>query len=168
MPPLWLRAGKSTSSGFVTCCQSISNVIFIITVPALGWCHEVETLPMVCPQVFVPLVAIQVHASSCVDDTEQLALQLSSFAGYSGESEALTQQLVLCHALEVTGQLCLRVNSIPSYMEGNRVVGIRCGVSEGHEPPSASPALPLPDGVSPQPTDCWLNWKIKGEGNGRE
>lgn len=66
--------------------------------------------------------ALQVHASSCVDVTEQLALQLSSFAGYSGQSETLTAPLLACHALEVCEQLCLRVNSIASYMDVNRLV----------------------------------------------
>ena len=70
---------------------------------------------MLCP-------ALQLHASSCVDVTEQLALQLSSFAGYSGHSEALTVPLLACHALEVCDQLCLRVNSITSYMDVNRLV----------------------------------------------
>ena len=66
--------------------------------------------------------ALQTHAWSCVDKTEQQALQLSSFAGYSGLSEALTLPLLACHALEVSGQLCLRVNSVPSFMEANRLV----------------------------------------------
>jgi translation initiation factor eIF-2B subunit gamma len=66
--------------------------------------------------------ALQLHASSCVDVTEQLALQLSSFAGYSGHSEALTVPLLACHALEVCDQLCLRVNSITSYMDVNRLL----------------------------------------------
>lgn len=66
--------------------------------------------------------ALQMHSGSCVDETEQLALQLSSFAGYSGCSDALTEPLLACHALEVSGQLCLRVNSISSYMEAHKVV----------------------------------------------
>ena len=57
-----------------------------------------------------------------MDATEQLALQLSSFAGYKGQSESLASSLVTCHALEVSGQLCMRVNSIASFMEGNRLV----------------------------------------------
>ena len=77
---------------------------------SLSECH-------VCPS------ALQAHASSCVDKTEQLALELSSFAGCPGESEALTKPLILCHALKVAGQLCLRVNSISSYMAANKKVG---------------------------------------------
>lgn len=67
-------------------------------------------------------IAFQSHAKLDVDTTEQLALQLSSFAGYKGHSEGLTTSLVTCHALEVTEQLCLRVNSIASFMESNRLV----------------------------------------------
>lgn len=62
------------------------------------------------------------HASSCVDKTEQLALQLSSFAGYNGESEGLMRPLLSCYALEVSDQLCMRVNTIASYIEANRKV----------------------------------------------
>ena len=72
--------------------------------------------------IIVLCPALQVHASSCVDVTEQLALQLSSFAGYSGRSETLTAPLLACHALEVCEQLCVRVNSIASYMDVNRLV----------------------------------------------
>ena len=72
--------------------------------------------------IIVLCPALQVHASSCVDVTEQLALQLSSFAGYSGQSETLTAPLLACHALEVCEQLCVRVNSIASYMDVNRLV----------------------------------------------
>lgn len=76
------------------------------------------------------MLALQMHAGSCVDKTEQLALQMSSFAGYSGHSETLTVPLLACHALEVSGQLCLRVNSISSYIEANRVVRVvlRCAL----------------------------------------
>lgn len=62
------------------------------------------------------------HSGSCVDKTEQLALRLSSFAGYSGHSDALTMPLLACHALEVAGKLCLRVNSVSSYMEAHKMV----------------------------------------------
>ena len=67
-------------------------------------------------------VALQMHAGSCADQTEQLALQMSSFAGYKGQSDGLMKPLLTCYALEVSEQLCLRVNSIASYMEVNRLV----------------------------------------------
>jgi translation initiation factor eIF-2B subunit gamma len=57
-----------------------------------------------------------------VDETEQLALALSSFAGYQGAG--LHSPFLLCYALEVSDQLCLRVNSIPSFMEANRVLSL--------------------------------------------
>ena len=62
------------------------------------------------------------HASSSLDKTEQLALELSSFAGYDGTTIGVCSPFLLCHALEVSDQLCLRVNSISSFMEANRQV----------------------------------------------
>ena len=72
----------------------------------------------------VVCLALQTHATSCLDDTEQLALSLSSFAGYQGTSAGLLSPFLLCHALEVSDQLCLRVNSVPSFMEANRLVQV--------------------------------------------
>lgn len=70
-------------------------------------------------------LALQAHASSCVDETEELALSLSSFAGYLGTSTGFQSSFLSCHALEVSDQLCLRVNSIPSFMEANRLVNTK-------------------------------------------
>lgn len=70
--------------------------------------------------------ALQVHASACVDKTEQLALQLSSFAGYKGQSEGLLRPHLSCYALEASDQLCMRVNTISNYMEANRLVRLLC------------------------------------------
>ena len=67
-------------------------------------------------------LALQNAATSCVDNLEQVAFQMSSFAGYHGNSEAFTNQLIRCHALVLEQELCVRVNTIPAYMEINRMV----------------------------------------------
>jgi translation initiation factor eIF-2B subunit gamma len=68
--------------------------------------------------------ALQMHSIACVDKMEQLALQLSSFAGFKGTSASLTAPSLVCHALVVSEQLCMRVNSIPSFMEANRQLSL--------------------------------------------
>ena len=48
---------------------------------------------------------------------------MSSFSGIHSESNAFTSQLVNCHAMVSEGHLCARVNTVPAYLEINRVVG---------------------------------------------
>ena len=71
-------------------------------------------------------LALQNAATSSIDSIEQVAFQMSSFAGYHGNSEAFTNQLIRCHALVLDRELCVRVNTIPAYMEVNRMVGCVC------------------------------------------
>ena len=75
-------------------------------------------------------LALQNAATPCVDDLEQVAFQMSSFAGYHGNSEAFTNQLIRCHALVLEQELCVRVNTIPAYMEINRMVSwVVCSIA---------------------------------------
>ena len=64
-----------------------------------------------------PVIKGLVEATT--DRIEQLALQnSSSLASYQH-----LQQIVRCHSLTVSGELCMRVNTVPLYMEANRLVG---------------------------------------------
>ncbi len=69
--------------------------------------------------------ALQSVATSCVDELEQLAYQRSSFAGLpSTKGYAFTEQLIRCHAVVVDSHLCIRVNTLPAYVEANRMVSV--------------------------------------------
>ena len=59
-----------------------------------------------------------------MDSLEQQAYGLSSFAGYSGGSDPLTQDLIRCHALIVDQGITTRVNTLSTFTEANRMVGV--------------------------------------------
>lgn len=72
-------------------------------------------------------LSLELHelAVSAQDPIEQLALKFSSFpAGTTPPTHPIQ-----CHALTISGDLCMRVNTVALYMEANRVVGVvsRCG-----------------------------------------
>ena len=71
-------------------------------------------------KLFYLLSDMQLAAQGSLDELEQ---QIYSMSSYS-ESYALTSQLVNCHAVIADGELhtCARVNTVPSYLEVNRVV----------------------------------------------
>ena len=53
---------------------------------------------------------------------EQQIYSLSSFSGGHCESDAFTTQLVNCHAVLSDSELCARVNTVPGYLDINRMV----------------------------------------------
>ena len=53
---------------------------------------------------------------------EQQIYSLSSFSGGHHESDAFTTQLVNCHAVLSDSELCARVNTVPGYLDINRMV----------------------------------------------
>lgn len=60
---------------------------------------------------------------SCVDDLEQLAYKMSSFAGLpSAQGCSFTEKLIRCYAVVVDSHICVRVNTLPAYVEANRMV----------------------------------------------
>ena len=63
-------------------------------------------------------------AQSCVDSFEQQAYGMSSFTGLWDLHDNHLERLLHCHALVVKDQLCLRVNTLPLYMEANRLVSL--------------------------------------------
>lgn len=81
-------------------------------------------LPHINLQTIPSSLALYAAASSCVDESEQLVYEMSSFAGYHGNSQVFTNQLIRCHALVVgeAGEVCVRANTLPSYTEVNRLV----------------------------------------------
>ena len=54
------------------------------------------------------------------DPIEQLAFSHSTCPS----GTALPVHSVRCHALTVSKELCMRVNTIPLYIEANRMVGV--------------------------------------------
>ena len=64
-----------------------------------------------------PVIKGLVEATT--DRIEQLALQNSS----SLVSYQHLEQIVRCHSQTVSGELCMRVNTVPLYIEANRLVG---------------------------------------------
>ena len=96
-------------------------------------------------------------ASSAVEALHHKAYEMSSFTGVHGNSRALRQQLIRCHALvvqeqgqgegagqgegegEAAGVLCMRINTLAAYAEASRAVG------SPHQPPLTthpSPHIP--------------------------
>ena len=66
--------------------------------------------------IIIIIVVLEELASSARDKTEELALSFSSGSAPSGP--------VRCHAHTISGELCMRVNTVQLYMEANRVVSI--------------------------------------------
>ena len=65
---------------------------------------------------------MQSSAKGSLDDIEQQIYSMSSFSGVHSESESFTSQVVNCHAVVCEGELCARVNTVPAYLEINRLV----------------------------------------------
>ena len=81
------------------------------------------------PVVLCVIVAVlslsdmQSTAQGSLDELQQQIFSMSSFSGVQSESDAFTSQLVNCHAVvSESGELCARVNTVPAYLEINRVV----------------------------------------------
>ena len=70
-----------------------------------------------------PLQALQRAALSCVDSLELRSYEFSSFSGHLGGSKEFKEDLIRCHALLVRSEFTIRVNTLPSFMEANRMVG---------------------------------------------
>ena len=67
---------------------------------------------------------IQCAAQSSLDMLEQQIYSMSSFSGVHRESDAFTSQLVNCHAVLSDSELCARVNTVPAYLDVNRMVSM--------------------------------------------
>ena len=85
-----------------------------------------------CHVTTPPPPAMRTAALSCIDSLEELALTMSSYSGLRGRKDAMTNQLVRCHAVLVQHELCTRVNTVPAFVEVNRMVrrGQHCMVEE--------------------------------------
>ncbi len=67
--------------------------------------------------------ALQSVAMSCVDELEQLAYKMSSFAGLPPTGGySFTEKLIRCHAVVVDSHFCVRVNTLPTYVDVNKMV----------------------------------------------
>ena len=64
-------------------------------------------------------LAMKSAAKASLNDMEQLAYQMSSYAGLKSEVDS---RLVSCHAVVVEDKLCTRINTVPAYMDINRLV----------------------------------------------
>ena len=71
-----------------------------------------------------PPPALQKAALSCVDSLELNSYEFSSFSGNSGGSKEFKEDLIRCHALLVGSEFTIRVNTLPSFTEANRMVGV--------------------------------------------
>lgn len=66
---------------------------------------------------------MKLTAQGSLDQLEQQIYSMSSFSGVHSDSDAFTSKLVSCHAVvSDSGELCARVNTIPDYLDINRVV----------------------------------------------
>ena len=65
---------------------------------------------------------MQSSAKVSLDEIEQQIYSMSSFSGVHSESESFTSHVVNCHAVVSEGELCARVNTVPAYLEINRLV----------------------------------------------
>ena len=75
-----------------------------------------------CSIPFFPHPDIQSTAQGSLDILEQQIYSMSSFSGVHRESVAFTSQLVNCHAVVTDSELCARVNTVPAYLDINRMV----------------------------------------------
>ena len=111
-----------------TKCSDVHKNVFVLSISL----SPSPSLPLPLPPSLPPSpltltcthTALQGHASTALDETEQLALQFSSFAGYPGNREAVSPPILTCYALQMAAPLCLRVNSIATYKEASQVVSL--------------------------------------------
>ena len=73
---------------------------------------------------------IQSAAQASLDTLEQQIYSMSSFSGVHRESDAFTCQLVNCHAVvNDSEELCTRVNTVPAYLDINRMVSCKRAIN---------------------------------------